>query len=80
MSEKAQLLWDFRGPEANKTAQHHLIHLKEFAAAEGLNDAQFELIEHSAMFVSAAMVVSMELVTDLRKRLVPHRGKRITDK
>jgi hypothetical protein len=80
MTEKAQLLWDFRGPTALKTAQHHLIHLKEFATTEGLTDSQFEIIENSQVFVSAAMVVSLDKVSDLRKRLQPHRGKRITYK
>ena len=80
MADKAQLLWDFRGPNALKTAEHHLVHLKEFAATEGLIDTQFELLENSAVFVSAAMVVSLDKVTALRERLQPHRGKRITDK
>ncbi|MEP2934999.1 MAG: hypothetical protein ABJM06_04730 [Gilvibacter sp.] len=80
MADKAQLLWDFRGPSALRTAEHHLVHLKEYAIAEQISEARFELIEHSQVFVSAAMVVSLEKVTELRNRLQPHRGKRITDK
>ncbi len=80
MKDKAQLLWDFRGPDALKTAKHHLIHLKEFASTEGIYETQFELIENSSVFVSAAMVVSLDMVNDLRARLHPHRGKQITDK
>ena len=80
MADKAQLLWDFRGPNALKTAQHHLVHLKEYALAEQIPEASFELIEHSQVFVSAAMVVSLDQVTELRNRLDPHRGKRIIDK
>jgi len=36
MSRKIKLLWDFRGPDAKATAEHHTIHLKEFATLEKL--------------------------------------------
>ena len=29
---KLKLIWDFRGPDALKTAEHHEIHLKEYSA------------------------------------------------
>lgn len=34
MSRKIKLIWDFRGPAAFKTAEHHEIHLKEFITIE----------------------------------------------
>src|SRR5690606_1132164 len=30
MEKKLKLIWDFFGPDAKKTAEHHEIHLKEF--------------------------------------------------
>ncbi|MBZ9628958.1 hypothetical protein LB456_07705 [Psychroflexus sp. CAK57W] len=30
MSRQNKLIWDFRGPNAEKTAEHHEIHLKDF--------------------------------------------------
>ena len=27
---KLKLIWDFRGPVSQKTAEHHLVHLKEY--------------------------------------------------
>ena len=43
---KLKLIWDFRGPDALKIAQHHEIHLKEFIAIEklSLNISGFEQI------------------------------------
>ena len=34
MPKKIKLLWDFRGPEAFKIAEHHCIHLREYAEKE----------------------------------------------
>jgi hypothetical protein len=46
MERKIKLIWDFRGPTAAKTAEHHEIHLKEYSAIEKLplNITGFELL------------------------------------
>jgi len=31
LERKLKLIWDFRGESSEKTAEHHAIHLKEFA-------------------------------------------------
>ena len=36
MSKKAQLIWNFNGQDGLKTAEHHLVHLKEFAQMEAV--------------------------------------------
>lgn len=36
MSKKAQLIWSFNGKDGLKTAEHHLVHLKEFAQMEAV--------------------------------------------
>lgn len=77
MSEKAKLIWDFRGPAATQTAQHHLIHLKEFFQAEDYKSYQTDTQAHSEMWSSAFVVVDLDAVTDLRNRLKPHRGQKI---
>ena len=33
---KIKMIWDFRGPAAAKTAEHHEVHLKEFIAIKKL--------------------------------------------
>ena len=39
MNRKIKIIWEFSGPEAEKTAKHHQIHLEEFGEREGLECA-----------------------------------------
>ena len=45
MPKKIKLLWDFRGPDAKKTAKHHTIHLKDFARVENLTFHEIDIQE-----------------------------------
>lgn len=75
MSRKIKLIWDFRGPTAVKTAEHHEIHLKEFIVAEKLplNITGFEA--YNEMYAIAFMVVTDENMITVRDALKPHRGE-----
>ncbi|RRJ92603.1 hypothetical protein [Flavobacterium macacae] len=75
MSRKIKLIWDFRGPAAAKTAEHHEIHLKEFIQIEKLplNITGFEIIND--MLAIAFMVVTDENMIVVRDALKPHRGE-----
>ena len=75
MSRKIKLIWDFRGPASEKTAQHHEIHLKEFIAIEKLaiNITGFEVLND--LYAIAFMVVSDENMIQVRDILKPHRGE-----
>ncbi len=75
---RAKLIWDFRGPNARKTAEHHIIHLREFATIEQLNNPIVDMEVVTENNVLAFMVVDMELVNDLRNRLKPNRGQKIS--
>lgn len=75
MSRQIKLIWDFRGTDSAKIAQHHEIHLKEFINSEKieLNTTGFELInEYHAI---AYMVVTDENMISVRDALKPHRGE-----
>ena len=52
-------MWDFRGTEAEKTAEHHVIHLKQYIKIEklGLNITGFSVINefHSIAFLMAVL-------------------------
>lgn len=71
---KLKLIWDFRGPDASKIAQHHEIHLKQFiqlekspvtiTGVEHIND------NHSIAF----LVVDEQHMIAIRDALKPHRG------
>ena len=70
-----KLIWDFYGPDANKIAQHHEIHLKDFIKIEKLtiNITGFEDLSnaHSIAF----MVVNEPDMKPIRDALKPHRGQ-----
>lgn len=76
---KIKLIWDFRGPEAEITAQHHARHLEEFTAARALS---LYLIGHekiSDMHSIAYMVVFETEMPEVRDALKPHRGQLYTE-
>jgi len=76
MSERVKLIWDFRGPNAREIAEHHVVHLKEFANAEKLDNPLYGTQQVSSMHHLAFMVINQDMVDDLRKRLKPNRGQR----
>ncbi len=72
---KIKLIWDFRGPAAEKTAEHHEKHLKEYIAIEKLplNITGFETLND--MHAIAFMVVTDDYMIAVRDSLKPHRGE-----
>ena len=79
MSRKIKLIWDFRGPAAAKTAEHHEIHLKEYIAIEKfpLNITGYKIIDN--MYAIAFIVVTDENMIQVRDALKPHRGEVYSD-
>jgi len=75
MERQIKLIWDFRGPDALKTAEHQEIHLKEFIQNELLpiKTTGFEAINE--MHAIAFIVVNNDLMIRLRDVLRPHRGE-----
>ena len=75
MLRQIKLIWDFRGPTAAKTAEHHEIHLKQYIVAEKLsmNVTGFEI--KNEMHAIAFMVVTDENMIQVRDSLKPHRGE-----
>ena len=72
---KIKLIWDFRGPASEKTAEHHEIHLREYIAAEKLplNITGFKVIND--VYATAFMVVEEGDMIAVRDALKPHRGE-----
>lgn len=75
MSRQIKLIWDFRGPAAAKTAEHHEIHLKEYINIEKLspNITGFKIIDE--LYALVFMVVNEENMIPVRDALKPHRGE-----
>ncbi|WP_188374124.1 hypothetical protein [Winogradskyella haliclonae] len=72
---KLKLIWDFRGPTAKKTAEHHLIHLKEYIEIEKLNISITGIEDLSNMHSLAYLVVDEASMKPIRDALKPHRGQ-----
>jgi hypothetical protein len=70
-----KLIWDFKGPDALKIAQHHEIHLKEYIQQERLpiTITGTEIINE--IHCIAFLVVSEDLMKPIRDALKPHRGQ-----
>jgi len=72
---KLKLIWDFRGPDALKIAEHHEMHLKQYIIAEklSLSITGFEILNdfHAIAF----MVVTDDEMKPVRAALKPHRGQ-----
>lgn len=73
--KRIKLIWDFRGPNAKPIAEHHAIHLQEFAISEGLQHTICKTEEISEMHHIAYLVVEEKHMNDLRERLKPNRGQ-----
>ena len=74
MSKKAQLIWNFNGQDGLKTAEHHLVHLKEFAQMEAVPILKYGIKKTSPLSCEAFIVVEMEWVEKLRTKLKPNKG------
>ncbi len=75
MNRKIKLIWDFRGPVAGKTAEHHEKHLKEYIAFEKL-DLYITGYQHfNEMYSMAYMVVEEARMISIRDALKPHRAE-----
>ncbi|AIY13439.1 MULTISPECIES: hypothetical protein [Cellulophaga] len=74
-TKKIKLIWDFRGPAAAKTAEHHVIHLKEFIAAEKLQLNITDVQHVNDMYSLAFLVVEESEMLKVRDALKPHRGE-----
>ena len=74
MSKKAQLIWIFNGQDGLKTAEHHLVHLKEFAQMEAVPILKSGINKSSPSSCEAYIIVEMEWVEKLRTQLKPNKG------
>lgn len=77
--QKLKLIWDFYGPDAQKIAEHHEIHLKEYIQLEKLDISitGFETISDNQTI--AFLVVDEANMKPIRDALKPHRGQVFID-
>ena len=75
MNRQIKLIWDFRGPNAEKTAEHHEIHLKDFLKINSMDNHLSGVEQINEFHFLAFLVVDEEQMKDFRDRLKPHRGQ-----
>ncbi|MDC1226341.1 hypothetical protein N8013_01690 [Algibacter sp.] len=72
---KLKLIWDFRGSDSKKIAEHHEIHLKEYIKLENLNITITGVEELNINHSIAFLVVPETGMKEIRDALKPHRGQ-----
>lgn len=70
-----KLIWDFRGPDALKIAEHHLIHLKEYIERESAPISITGTETLNDLHTIAFVVVREDHMKPIRDALKPHRGQ-----
>ncbi|MDG1477432.1 MAG: hypothetical protein P8Q14_09825 [Vicingaceae bacterium] len=70
-----KLIWDFKGDDAEQTAEHHIIHLKEFSIKEKLILSDVGVEKNSDIHFIAFLNVMESEVFSVRDTLIPHRAE-----
>lgn len=73
--KKIKLIWDFRGIDALKTAEHHVIHLKEFSKKQKLAETESGINKENDIHCCAFITVLEKDMILVRDALRPHRGE-----
>lgn len=73
--KKLKLIWDFHGPDAQKTAEHHEIHLKEFIQNKNLQNQITGVEQLSDLYSIVYIVVDENEMIAVRDALKPQRGE-----
>ena len=74
MSKLIKLIWEFKGPNAQQTAKHHILHLKEYITIEKIKCLDIDIV-FNEFEATAFMIVNEEYMQKIRADLKPHRGQ-----
>lgn len=77
---KLKLIWDFKGPDAERTAAHHLIHLKEYIRNEKTEAIAAGTEKINEKHHIAYLALEEIYMPPVRNALKPHRGQLWTEK
>ena len=72
---KIKLIWDFRGTNALKIAEHHDIHIKEYITKEKIDCILTGVEQLNELHCLAFMVINEIDMLPIRDALKPHRGQ-----
>ena len=68
-----RLIWDFFGPDAEGTARHHAVHLREFMVREGISSVTFGLGYEVEGHCASWCELDAELAARVSRVLKPQR-------
>jgi exosome complex RNA-binding protein Rrp4 len=72
---KLKLIWDFKGPDAERTAAHHLIHLDEYVKNEKVTSIATGVEKLNENHHIAFLALEEIYMPAVRDALKPHRGQ-----
>ncbi|TDU34447.1 hypothetical protein BXY82_2769 [Gelidibacter sediminis] len=72
---KLKLIWDFKGPDGLKIAEHHAKHLQEFAEIENYKHMPIGFEALTDVHAIAFLIIPEDQMKPLRDALKPHRGQ-----
>ena len=72
-----KLIWDFKGPNSDKTAEHFKSHLDQFLEIENktFSDLGLETVNDSYSFVF--IITSTDDLNFFKEKLKPNRGQKV---
>ena len=72
-----KLIWHFKGPSSNKTAEHFKSHLDQFLKIENktFSDLGLEIVNDSYSFVF--VITSIDDLNFFKEKLKPNRGQKV---
>jgi hypothetical protein len=74
-ARKLKLIWDFHGPDAERTARHHATHLEEYLLKNGYTSKISGAESLSDHHHIAYLVIEENQMPPVRDALKPHRGQ-----
>jgi hypothetical protein len=75
MSRKIKLIWNFSGPDAEGTAKHHEIHIREFLEKNNFSDLITGVNYQNEIYWSTYLIVDEKDMILFRDALKPHKGE-----
>ncbi len=73
--QQIKLIWNFSGPDAEGTAKHHEIHIREFLEKNNFNELITGVDYQNEIFWSAYLIVNQPYMIFFRDKLKPHKGE-----
>lgn len=75
MNRKIKLIWDFKGPDSIKVAEHHCLHLKEYSKSTAIHFYTVSAQKIDKFQSTASVIVDQKDMLSIRDALKPHRAE-----